>query len=435
MTRNRSRLRRLGWFAVWLSATVGVLWFKALPISAPLENDEFYWVGSSYYFDLAFIQTDWTHPDWALLPARENPPVAKYVLGLGLLTNARHVSAPTLLSTFYAFFEDVPGAWGKGSDYAAREQVALRMSPELRAHIRAGNPVGLDPTLLIPARRTALVCAAIASFLLFVLGFRWISPLAGVVSSQLLLFHPTVVAAYNHAMADAVALMFTAATAVAACGFLGIILAEPEPGRSPFWSASLTGVLAALACGSKMNSLVIVFTLGLAVGAVAIAGFRRDRQRGIRIALAGGWMGFLALAVFVLINPTIVRDIPGGLWATIHEHRLTEAVQAGFLPGHLVTLRDKFSAMTPLALFSIPVLLLLTSFAAAMLALRNCALRFIGCWFLVSLVCVTWWIPFAWGRYVLPIVLPATLVAGWAVSELVGVIQRRMGGLAPASAG
>jgi hypothetical protein len=38
------------------------------------EVDEVYWIGSAYYFDLAFVWGEWGHPDWQLLPARENPP-------------------------------------------------------------------------------------------------------------------------------------------------------------------------------------------------------------------------------------------------------------------------------------------------------------------------------------------------------------------------
>ena len=43
----------------------------------PVSLDEIYWIGQTYYYHLAFERMEWPHPDWLLLPARNNPPVGK----------------------------------------------------------------------------------------------------------------------------------------------------------------------------------------------------------------------------------------------------------------------------------------------------------------------------------------------------------------------
>ena len=45
--------------------------------------DEVYWIGSTYYYHLLVEEMHWSHSDWQLLPAQENPPVGKYFMGGG----------------------------------------------------------------------------------------------------------------------------------------------------------------------------------------------------------------------------------------------------------------------------------------------------------------------------------------------------------------
>jgi hypothetical protein len=88
------------------------LFFSARPGSEPVVEDELYWIGSAYYHHLAFGQRDTSNPDWRLLPARENPPVAKYVIGASLAFAGQSVESLDLLGGFYLLFAQVPGAWG-----------------------------------------------------------------------------------------------------------------------------------------------------------------------------------------------------------------------------------------------------------------------------------------------------------------------------------
>ena len=51
------------WLALWAACSGVVSAFLAQPRSTPLQEDEIYWIGSAYYFDLAFVRHDWRHSD------------------------------------------------------------------------------------------------------------------------------------------------------------------------------------------------------------------------------------------------------------------------------------------------------------------------------------------------------------------------------------
>lgn len=421
---HRSPGRMLPWFLGWLATTFAVLAFHARPAQTPLDVDEFYWIGSAYYYHLAFERGDWSHPDWKLLPARENPPVAKYALGLGLTLGGQSVAAPDLLGAFYLIFQGVPHAWGEGEAYAKRNAVVERMRPELRNRLRSGAQLQLDTKLLLAGRRTILVCMIVTSLLVFLLGARLVHPLAGLAASAMLGAHPALVQSYNLAHSDVIALLFSTAAAWVTFVLVQRIRQETLPVRAPdFLLAGTAGLLLALACGAKMNALVV---FALAGAAVALALGRRcwgERRLNVLALLAGITLAATALVVFIAINPSITNDLQGGLAATVKEHRATELIQARFMRDHLTTLPAKFAAVGQLTTGSAPVLAALALAAAVIVArTRHEGLRFAAFWFLIGLAAVTLWIPFPIGRYVLPVVLPGILflavLAGLGVNRL-----------------
>lgn len=406
----RGRRRILPWSLGWLVATFGVLAFHARPAQTPLDVDEFYWIGSAYYYHLAFESGEWRHPDWQLLPARENPPVAKYALGLGLALSGQPITSPDLLGAFYLIFQGVPHGWGEGEAYVKRNAVAARVRPELRQRLQSGAQLQLDAPLLLAGRRTILVLMIATSLLVFLLGARLVHPLAGVIGSGLLLAHPAVVHAYNLAHSDVVALLFSVAAAGMAHALARRIRAEPiRP--STFGVAGATGLLLALACGAKMNALVVAALAGLAVVLALAQRWRRDRHDFARALAAAAAAAATALAVFIAINPAITGDLLGGLAATVTEHRATEQIQARFMRDHLTTLPEKFAAVGRLVTWSGAALAALAIGATAVLVRgRSDGLRFLALWFLLGLLAVTLWIPFPIGRYVLPVVLPGVML-------------------------
>ena len=252
-------------------------------------------------------------------------------------------------------------------------------------------------------------------------------PLAGLAASVVLGAHPALVQSYNLAHSDIVALLFSTAAAWATFVLAQRIRQENQPVcAKDFLLAGAAGLLLALACGAKMNALVV---FGLAGAAVALAlGQRgwRERRFNVPALLAGLTVAATALVVFIGINPAITNDLAGGLAATVKEHRATELIQARFMREHLTTLPAKFAAVGQLTTGSSPLLIVLAIAAAVIVArTRHEGLRFAALWFLIGLAAVTLWIPFPIGRYVLPVVLPGIVLVACLVGAGVSRIQSR----------
>ncbi|MBI2497652.1 MAG: phospholipid carrier-dependent glycosyltransferase [Opitutae bacterium] len=412
-------LKTLGFILAWVLGTVGSLSFLWEPGKTALDLDELYWLGSSYYGQLAFVRRDWSTPHWDLQPARENPPVAKYVLGLGLGLAGHPVTSIDPLSYFYAYWANKPGNWGSGPYIAKRAQTVAAATPGFHESFRESGRIPLTNGMIQAGRRTVLAYMVLASLLALGLGTLVAGRLAGLFASQLLLLHPVLVFVCNHAMADAVALMFSLAAALAGFLWFRRFLQEERPDwRTGLTLTLATGLLLALACGAKMNSLVLVGLMGLLVAASLTDSWRRDGRPDWRTGAWGLGILVFGLAVFAAINPTILRDPWNGLAATVLEHRSIEFTQAEFIGGHLTTLRAKLATVVELAFLGwVPFCATVTVAAwGAMRRGRDAGFRFLLGWWLVAFVCVTAWIPFSWGRYVMPLLPPTFLLLGYAVN-------------------
>jgi hypothetical protein len=446
LTTTWQRSARCFWPVLWLATTVTMLGLLANSETKRVDPDEVYWIGSAYYYHLAFERGEWTHPDWQLLPARENPPGAKYVLGLGLALTGRHVTTLDGLGSFYAYFAANLGRPESERAHGAKQDsVMSRMNPALLERVTQTRQMYINPELLVAARRVMVVCAAILSLLVFILGSSISSRATGLLASLLVLAHPAVTHAYTLAMADAVGLMFGAAAALTAWFFFQRhsepLTGHPERServrasagaavRPALGLAAVNGVLLGFAVASKMNWLTVAFLFGAVVLAAAFMAWRRGDHHGAKLAIVSGALtAFVALAVFVLINPTILFNPIDGLVDSIRQPALTTAVQVRVLPPnlHLATLGAKLDAVATMLLGS-PVLFVLVIAAAVVAAVRTArpGIRFVAAWCLIAFVCVVAWIPFEWRRYILPIVLPfALLVAHMVVSAVSAIVTRR----------
>ena len=411
----------------WAVCSLIVMLVLFRPNETPLDEDEIYWVGSSYYFNLALRQGAWRHPDWQLLPARENPPVAKYAIGLGLALSGHRVDSPDMLGCFYLQYERIPGAWGAGADRAKREAVVTRINPALRERLQQGARLTMDRGTIAPARWTMLVCALGASGWVLLMGRIIGGWRVGLLARQLLLLHPAIRGTYNLAMADAVALAFSCLAAWVALRFAGRA-ADEGP-----WSAKTTwgfiggaGAALALAAGAKMNSLVVVaWFAGVATAASILTARNCGRNRGV--AVAGTGLGALAAGglVFVAINPTIWPNITGGLVASVSEHRITEGIQAGFLNGHLVKGADKLGAVAALGMLGYGGLVLAGLAAVWAGVAGKTAERCLAAWWFLAIVAVAAWIPFARTRYVVPVIVPTVILVAWLLVRQLPALVRR----------
>lgn len=58
------------------------------------------------------------------------------------------------------------------------------------------------------------------------------------------------------------------------------------------------------------------------------------------------------------------------------------------------------------------------------LSTRVPVLRFLALWSLIALLLVTWWIPFAWMRYLTPLLVPSLLLGAWALWGVVALFWK-----------
>lgn len=416
--------RGLVWVTAWAALTLVTVGASVEHRRTPVDPDEIYWIGSAYYYHLAFERREWRHPDWTLMSARENPPVSKYVMGLGLALAGQWIVDREMLGCFVVMFRD-PRKWGEGAYLERRLRDVAGMTEERCARPLGGPGVTNKGGLLSLARRTMLVTTVLASLVVLALGWSVASPAAGLVASQLFLLHPITAFTYNHAMADAVALLFSALAALAAWHFVRRFMdaERVRPGEG-VRLVLFNGAALALACGAKMNSLIMVMVFGAAVGALAIDAVRADQGVRARQSIAyGAAVLVVAFALFVMINPAILADVPGALGAVFAEQRVGLEYTMRAMPElRLAGWDDKFGAVSHVALG--PWSFVLGALVCLIPALRSRrpGLWLVAGWWLIAVAVVTAWIPIAWARYVLPIVIPSALLAAHALVSGAGVI-------------
>jgi hypothetical protein len=418
-----------GLFAAWLWGTFFAVAYRS--DDPLLDHDEVYWIGSTYYYHLAFTQHATGHPAWRMLPARENPPVSKYVLGLGLALTGQPVTTLENLGYFYLLWlrwEKNPAATARTADEAKRAQVVAEAPPGFRQRILERRQAPLPRPVVRAARDTVMVCAVGGSLVFLLMGLAVGERLAGLAASQLILLHPVAVAAASHAMSDTIALLFALAAAWAVCAWYRCFAAPVPPAAGPGTTVTLlAGSALALACGAKMNALTVVMLAGLMVAQVMAQRWRaRDPAAALRAAGHGLLMLGVAVAVFCAINPAIWNDFPGALAATITEHQRTESIQVDLRYPHPVGLAGKVAAVVELGFYGWPLFgIMLLVLAWGVRHWADLTVRGAVCWWLVTFVGVAQWLPFAWSRYVLPLLAPSVWLVGLCGSHLLQTLLAR----------
>ena len=412
--------------AAWAAGLGIALGFSWRPATTPVVEDEVYWIGSAYYFHLAVLERDSANPDWRLLPAREKPPVSKFVIGAALAASGERVANPDLLASFYLLFAGVPGAWGGPEDRAKREAVVARMTPGASQSLQASGRVDLPLAWLKPARAAMLGCMVVTSLGVFLLARRLFGPWPALAAAAVLPAHPIASESLNHALADAPALMLSVLAAMALAPSLRSAGLKPRNSARMFGLAACSGALSGLACAAKMNALVIPL--------LAAAGFAVLLARAVvgscpwrEVAGCAFVFASASAAAFLAVNPALFGDWWEGIKATVLEHRRTGEIQAGFLTGRLGSARDRLEAIG----------LLLGAGRWAWVPLAGCATalwltgsdrhRFVAGWWIIAWLAVTAWIPFLRLRYAAPLLIPSLLLIAGTVNWM---IERRRGNFA-----
>lgn len=484
-----NRYRIIWWFACVFPAFIVMAASFLFPANR-VHEDEVYWIGSSYYYQLAVVQGDGSNPDWQLLPARENPVLGKYVIGLALQIAGHPVTTPDLLGAFYLIFADIPGAWGSDEAFEKRHAVATRVSPELWDPIRSGQALPLDDSQLITTRRTTLVFGMLAAIGLAVLGQQCKWKAGGLIAGVLFSLHPIVIESCSLAMIDMIAIAFsiwfmvgltyianlTAITTVGKSDKPAKGNPNPAGGKqrsadnaeraamvepinrfiNPQWlmRASMTlftAIMLAFACGSKMNSLVVAATAAScgiwyllqlvrqrvqnSSSAINMSTSRDEIQNRTRNPVTACpqvmtstkvtmllIVAILAIAIFIGSNPTLYGDPIEGVMALSYEHVLTADIQEVMLGGRLNRISERLQALTMLVCGS-PIAFTILGLAVTWSAYDCFRHRSVGIiivlWWLIAMLLLIMWMPFAWERYTLPIIPPTMLILGAVIERAV----------------
>ncbi len=415
---------------------LAVFYINLHSVDQGIHVDEVYWIGSTYYYHLLVEEMDWSHSDWQLLPARENPPIGKYLMGGWIDLFGDTITTPDLIGSFYLLFPPESGAWGENDDYAKRRAVADRVEPGVAEGVRRNQRIPLRSENLRSARGLVLLCGMLCATLICLIGFQCQMRLGGLLAGLGFAAHPIVIDAYNYALIDIIALTFSCLTVSV---YIRIAFVDSAGGQRGAWAhrrLSLALSLAlAMACGSKMNALVIV-ALGLLLWLFALGGWARFQSpvsKDVFIIYTGGFT--IAFALFVVLNPAFYRDIIDGLFALFYEHDLTQDVQA--TSAHrLHTIPDRYGALGRMVIHS-SVLLLSVNILALWqgwrigIVVRHSApqTKFIVIvyWWCLACALILLWLPFEWERYSLPLIPPTMLILAKTVDELLCYCWHRRG--------
>ncbi len=382
--------------------------------------DEVAWIGSAYYFEL-LRQGAVRHPDWQLLPAREGPPVGRYVFGFALRVAGHPVTTIEPLARWYQQWQAVPGAWGTGRDHADRAAVARRARPTTSPATTDGQSGPVDAPTLATARLVAAAFGVAAAVMVALLGHVCRGPAAGAVAGTLLAVHPVAREAATHALFDGLSLTFSCAAVLA----LLSLTSAPGPARRRC-AVLVTGGLTGLAIATKLNAATVALLMLVAMLVLVAGPRRRGGAHSTARARDVGASLLLAALVFVAVNPTLYPDVPGGLVESFAVPMRTTALQASFLPGHLTSLADKLGAIGDLlcgSRFGLVVLLAVAATVSLRAATGDAPSAWLAGWWWIALCATAAWIPFGWPRYVLPLVPPAALMVGIAVVDMVAWLQ------------
>ncbi len=185
----------------------------------------------------------------------------------------------------------------------------------------------------------------------------------------------------------------------------------------------------AMACGSKMNSLVVV-VLGGVCGLSLVARWWRSKQRTELHLIA------MLVAVFILAgvtcvatNPTLYVDTLDGILALSYEHRMTADIQEQLFGGRLRTVGSRVVALSELvcgAPLMFVVLLAVVSLKCYLAFRDKTRFAVVVVWWWVAFAMLLAWLPFAWDRYALPLVPPTVLVIGSAIEDLMQLVWNKV---------
>ena len=407
--RSGTRVSEISAFVVMLALLVTPMWAFAGMMDVPFHADESVYIYMARYFDLYFLQRDFSNPEWdaEVVWSVTQPPISKYVIGLALFAT--------------------------GHDFAAMHN-PWKWSLDEKANFERGNVPSASALFVSRAMMTCLftlsivLCAAIAYRLSGFIGAFVAGPIfaASGLSLQFL----------RRATADP-PLVFFGLLAVFSSMKLLDCLAKGQPkvsARTFFWAA-LTGLWLGLSGGSKPSgaALIPMVLLAPAVAWIVNKAGGTPFVSGGRLVALYAVLLVVIVASFVLPNPMLYGDPVEGIDAMIAHRTSAATIQQEEAPEQaLTTVPGRISAMLDRVFHPVGAVVFL--FGLGLMAWqefqhwtrraatgRTVVLLWVG----GTLAFTVFFTPMNWGRYFVLLVPCQAVILGYLAAALVGVMRRR----------
>ena len=380
--------------------------FDAARLRVAFHGDESIKIAMGRYFGHFFLDRDFAHPAWQRShDTLTQPPGFRYIVGAGL--------------------------WLQGHRLEALNQPYNWRDPETQNRREGRVPTS---TVLMDARRVAVLFSAAAVALLYVVGVQLGAPLAGIVAALLAGASPYLREHFTRALAESPLVFFTLAGLV-----LSVWIFRRSPPRFGLVSAIGTGFILGLGAMTKLTAVLSAPALGAACLGAALATRLRGDHRGWWHPLVWGTTAaLLGWALFVALNP-FLWPAPVGRTADLFRYRQFE-IDRQMRNHPNVAIRDLGDRVTVIldralvrrtwasATLRVPVDVPLAAIGVGSLLLLSWRdwrqRRLIGpaavviLWLLAYLVGITWGYGYDQARYVAPVFLLAALLSGLGAETL-----------------
>lgn len=430
-----ARFRALAFAALGLLALAAFGW----RIGDPAFVDEYAYVSQSYYADL-FFEGDWNDPAWVDFPAYDLVPLPKYLIGATLWVAGEPRPGPAAARTWYA-----------------------------NTHARFGTPRTLSAARVPFVLMGAAGCATLAAIAATAFDLR-----VGMLAGALLALNPLYALHAHRAMSEAPCEAFLLLALWTALTAWKRSFKDRASGLKILGLLTAAGGLAALAVLSKFNGLLALMTIAAWAGLAWMIpcgvgwGWLWFAQGTVLTTVAAA-LGFTALNPYMTARPAASASVGGvsvnslGAWGRFralidHRREMSAGQQRAFPHNALKTVGERakvvavqgFGRFGPLgpaktdstirydwsqdrgAVVWLPLCLAGLGYALgygrAQFRRREPPTAWaIAAWALVSLLVVTFYLPMAWDRYLLPIQAPFAVLAARAIVSAWGAVARLAG--------
>ncbi|MFM1802896.1 MAG: hypothetical protein RJA81_2248 [Planctomycetota bacterium] len=376
--------------------------------------DESAYISQAYFGDL-FITGQYHSSLWFEYPAYDLPPFTKYLVWAGFVFNGDPRPGPAAMRAWY-------------QDTSKRF-----VSDDVLQHAR------------LPVTLCGVVCVIATGFL----ANRWKGIWAGLLAMSMLVVNPLFRTHSRRAMADI-------PTEMGVVLALLILSSTHQGWRKLLRSAFTGGVFLGLAASSKLNGLLA----SMVIAGWALLSLRRNPSDFMKTIIAG----ILGAAFFIFLNPFFyasseglgepqfreIREMSlGQRLRFVMDHRISVSKEGQnlFPNDALRTIPEKLSVMviqgfgrfSPLGPrhddsrnrfdirqdWACPIWLI-TVLSGALFALRDSSPnrksgQFLVLYGVIAVIVVGAFLPLAWNRYFLPIVIPSTILAA---GSIVSILQK-----------